>query len=88
VILGAGMDTFAFRQPKMMENLEVFEVDHPAIQEFQLHRLAELECEHPAKSHFIPVDFTKESLVTALTSSLHMKQILKPSLIGLVSLRT
>ena len=69
VILGAGMDTFAFRQPEMMEKLEVFEVDHPATQEFKLHRLAELGWEHPAKLHFISVDFTKESLVTALISS-------------------
>jgi len=66
VILGAGMDTFAFRCPEM---LEVFEVDHPATQEFKLHRLAELEWEHPTKLHFIPIDFTKESLVTALTRS-------------------
>ena len=69
VILGAGLDTFAFRKPEMMKHLEVFEVDHPATQEFKLHRLAELEWEHPAKLHFIPIDFTKESLVTALTSS-------------------
>ena len=69
VILGAGMDTFAFRQPEMMEKLEVFEVDHPATQEFKLHRLAELEWEHPAKLHFIYIDFTKESLVTALMRS-------------------
>ena len=69
VILGAGMDTFAFRKPEMMEKLEVFEVDHPATQEFKLHRLAELEWEHPAKLHFISIDFTKESLVTALTSA-------------------
>jgi methyltransferase (TIGR00027 family) len=69
VILGAGMDTFAFRQPEMMEKLEVFEVDHPSTQEFKLHRLAELGWKHPAKLHFIPLDFTKESLVTALSSS-------------------
>ena len=69
VILGAGMDTFAFRQPEMMEHLEVFEIDHPATQKFKLHRLAELGWKHPAKLHFISVDFTKESLVTALTSS-------------------
>lgn len=30
VILGAGLDTFAFRRPDLMEQLEVFEVDHPA----------------------------------------------------------
>ena len=68
VILGAGMDTFAFRRPEMMKRLEVFEVDHPATQEFKLHRLAELGWKHPAKLHFIPIDFTKESL-TELTRS-------------------
>ena len=69
MILGAGMDTFAFRQPEMMEHLEVFEVDHPATQKFKLHRLAELGWKHPAKLHFIPIDFTKESLIKALTNS-------------------
>lgn len=51
----------------MLEQLDVFEVDHPATQEFKLHRLAELVWKHPAKSHFVPVDFTKEKLITALT---------------------
>jgi len=69
VILGAGMDTFSFRQPGMMKYLEVFEVDHPATQKFKLQRIAELGWKYPAKLHFIPIDFTKESLVTALTSS-------------------
>jgi methyltransferase (TIGR00027 family) len=32
IILGAGMDTFAFRRPDLMERLEVFEIDHPATQ--------------------------------------------------------
>ena len=77
VILGAGMDTFAFRQPEMMEHLEVFEIDHPTTQEFKLHRLAELGWKHPAKLHFIPIDFTKESLITALTSSSSYDQTVK-----------
>ena len=69
VILGAGMDTFAFRRPDLMEYLNVFEIDHPATQTFKLNRLTELGWVHPEKLHFIPVDFTKESLVTALTRS-------------------
>ena len=77
VILGAGMDTFAFRQPEMMEYLETFEVDHPATQKFKLDRLAELGWKHPAKLHFIPIDFTKESLITALTSSSSYDQTVK-----------
>jgi methyltransferase (TIGR00027 family) len=70
VILGAGMDTFAFRRPDLMEKLEVFEVDHPATQELKLHRLAELGWKLPAKLHFIPIDFTQESVASALTRSL------------------
>ena len=77
VILGAGMDTFAFRQPEIMEHLEVFEVDHLATQKFKLHRIAELGWKHPAKLHFISIDFTKESLKTALTSSSSYDQKVK-----------
>lgn len=69
VILGAGLDTFAFRRPDLMEKLEVFEVDHPATQGFKLRRISELGWNHPAKLHFVPIDFTKEKLITALTQS-------------------
>jgi methyltransferase (TIGR00027 family) len=51
-ILGAGMDTFAFRRPDLLEQLEVFEIDHPATQNFKLLRLADLGWEHPAQLHF------------------------------------
>ena len=63
------MDTFASRQPEMMKYLEVFELDHPATQEFKLRRLAELGWKRPAKLHFIPIDFTKENLITAIIGS-------------------
>jgi methyltransferase (TIGR00027 family) len=66
VILGAGMDTFAFRRPDLLSQVQVFEVDHPATQAFKLNRLAELEWEIPSNLHFVPVDFTKESLADAL----------------------
>jgi methyltransferase (TIGR00027 family) len=66
VILGAGLDTFAFRRPELLRRLQVFEVDHPATHAFKRHRLAALGWEHPAELHFVPVDFTKESLATAL----------------------
>lgn len=69
VILGAGMDTFVFRQPEMLEQLQVFEVDHPATQAFKRERLAALGWKQPAQLHFVPLDFTKECLATALRSS-------------------
>lgn len=69
VILGAGMDTFAFRRPDLLENVQVFEVDHPASQRHKRRRLAELGWELPERLHFVPVDFTRESLANALRRS-------------------
>ena len=71
ILLGAGMDTFAFRQREMMDQLAVFEVDHPATQAFKRRRLAELPWELPPRLYFIPVDFSKDSLVAALRRSPH-----------------
>lgn len=69
IILGAGMDTFAFRRPDIVRNLQVFEVDHPATQAFKLQRITDLKWEKPLNLHFVPVDFTKENLETALKRS-------------------
>jgi methyltransferase (TIGR00027 family) len=69
VILGAGMETFAFRQPEMMKRLHVFEVDHPATQAFKQKRLAELGWGIPTQLSFVPMDFSKESLAEALKRS-------------------
>ncbi|WP_309505573.1 class I SAM-dependent methyltransferase [Thermaerobacillus caldiproteolyticus] len=71
VILGAGMDTFAFRRPDLLRQVQVFEVDHPATQTFKRNRLAELGWEIPSHLHFVPVDFTKESLADALKGTLY-----------------
>lgn len=70
------MDTFAFRQPEMLDKINVFEIDHPATQEFKRHRLAELNWEIPKNLHFVPVDFTKDSITAALTRSSYDPQAL------------
>jgi len=75
VILGAGMDTFAFRRPEIAERLHVFEVDHPATQAFKRDRLAELGWQQPLHLHFVPVDFTQDDWVTALTASTFDPQV-------------
>lgn len=69
VILGAGMDTFAFRRSDIVEQLHVFEVDHPATQNYKRQRIDNLGWEKPLNLHFVPVDFTKEDLETALQRS-------------------
>lgn len=69
VILGAGMDTFAFRCLELVEQLQVFEVDHPAMQAFKRHRLVELGWQKPLQLHFVPVDFTQDNLAASLVQS-------------------
>jgi methyltransferase (TIGR00027 family) len=69
VLLGAGLDTFAFRRPDLVERIQVFEVDHPATQAMKHERLAMLGREYPPQLHFIPVDFDRESLADALLRS-------------------
>lgn len=60
VILGAGLDTFCFRHPELIENLEIFEIDHPSMQAFKKERLASTALEIPNHLHFVPMDFTKQ----------------------------
>lgn len=57
VILGAGLDTFAQRNPKVSSQIQIFEVDEPGPQKWKQNRLAELEMKIPKGLHFVPVDF-------------------------------
>jgi methyltransferase (TIGR00027 family) len=60
VVLGAGLDTFAYRNPH--RGLRVFEVDHPTTQRWKRARLAEQAIELPRSLTFAPVDFERQSL--------------------------
>ena len=66
VILGAGLDTFAFREKAFLEKYKVFEVDHPATQADKKHRIARAEWEVPENLSFVPVDFTQDDLAECL----------------------
>ena len=62
VILGAGLDTFAWRESELMQKLSVFEVDHPLTQEDKKQRLERAKLDMRENLHFVPVDFTKDNL--------------------------
>jgi methyltransferase (TIGR00027 family) len=64
VILGAGLDTFAYRRSG--HGLRVFEVDHPATQAWKQRRLADLGVAIPGNLVFVPVDFEHRGLGPAL----------------------
>lgn len=67
VILGAGLDTFAYRNPYPESYLRVFEVDHPATQSWKRARLREAEIAIPDSLTFAPVDFEKQTLADGLS---------------------
>jgi methyltransferase (TIGR00027 family) len=66
VILGAGLDTFAYRNPHSAESLRVFEVDHPDTQAWKRRRLDEAGIPVPSDLVFVPVDFERQSLAGEL----------------------
>ena len=59
VVLGAGLDTFAYRNPHA--ELRVFEVDHPATQGWKKTLLAETHVTVPANAAWVPVDFMRQT---------------------------
>ncbi|MBB5915683.1 methyltransferase (TIGR00027 family) [Nocardia transvalensis] len=67
VILGAGLDTFAYRNPN--PGLRVFEVDHPATQAWKRQRLAASGIDQPEQLTFVPVDFETDTLATRLEAA-------------------
>jgi methyltransferase (TIGR00027 family) len=64
VLLGAGLDTFAHRNP--YPNLRVFEVDHPATQQWKRELLRDSGVPSPARLVYTPVDFERHSLADQL----------------------
>lgn len=66
VILGAGLDTFSLRNPHGDQGVRVFEVDHPATQEWKRERLQQAGLAVPASLTFAPIDFERESLADGL----------------------
>lgn len=68
LLLGAGFDSRAYRLAEA-HNVAVFEVDHPATQAAKRARLAERAGGVPAQVHFVPVDFERDDLETALCSA-------------------
>jgi methyltransferase (TIGR00027 family) len=67
IVLGAGLDTFAYRNPH--PGLRVFEVDHPATQEWKRERLQAAHISIPPSLNFVPIDFEHQTLATGLQQS-------------------
>ena len=67
VVLGAGLDTFALRNP--YTDLRVFEVDHPSTQAWKRSHLLNAGLAIPPGLTFAPVDFASQALADALPAA-------------------
>ena len=67
VVLGAGLDTFAYRNPH--PGLRVFEVDHPDTQAWKRKRLADAGIPVPGTVTYCPVDFGEQDLDAGLAGT-------------------
>jgi methyltransferase (TIGR00027 family) len=65
VILGAGLDSFAYR-PGLAGQVQTFEVDHPATQRWKRRLLSAARIAAPDGVTFVPVDFESDSLAGRL----------------------
>jgi methyltransferase (TIGR00027 family) len=68
VVLGAGLDTLAYRTP-LAGRLRIFEVDHPATQRRKRDMLAAASIVVPETLSFVPVDFERENLSERLEAA-------------------
>ena len=69
VILGAGLDTFALRNPHGALEIRIYEVDHLATQAWKRERLAEAQIELPPSLILVPVDFERDDLGEKLVAA-------------------
>jgi methyltransferase (TIGR00027 family) len=69
VILGAGLDTFALRNPHGARQIRVYELDNPATQAWKRQRLADAHIALPPWLIFVPVDFERDDMGDALVAA-------------------
>lgn len=67
VLLGAGLDTFAYRNP--YATVRVFEVDHPATQAWKLELLKDHGIPVPETGRYVPVNFERDRLLEQLVGA-------------------
>jgi methyltransferase (TIGR00027 family) len=69
VILGAGLDTFALRNPHGTRQIRIYEADHPETQAWKRQRLFKAQITLPPWLILVPVDFERDDVGEKLVAS-------------------
>lgn len=67
VVLGAGLDTFPWRQPQAAQALRLFMVDHPQSVAWSLQRFRDAGLSPPENTTYLPADLERDNLGDVLT---------------------
>jgi len=68
VVLGAGLDSTAYRAQELLDGLQVFEVDHPDSQKWKMDCLDQGGVSIPSNVTYVPFDFENTTLDAALSA--------------------
>jgi methyltransferase (TIGR00027 family) len=74
VVLGAGFDSRAYRFQSRLHRIRFIEVDSGPTQEYKKQRVKEILGSIPANVTYVPVDFTKDDLLTELVKGGYSEQ--------------
>lgn len=66
LILAAGYDTFAYRQPQWAAKMQIFEIDHPATAADKQQRLIDRQITIPANVTYVAADFNDNNWIQKL----------------------
>lgn len=69
LIFGAGYDTFAYRQPAWAKEIQIIELDHPTTARDKQARLKKANINLPENVAYVPVDFSEDGWLEALSKS-------------------
>ncbi|MDO9534100.1 MAG: class I SAM-dependent methyltransferase [Bacillota bacterium] len=69
VILGAGLDSRAYRFADSISDVKVFEIDHPSSQTIKKERVVKCFGKLLAYVRYVPVDFRNDNLLTCLKNA-------------------
>ncbi|MEM1112119.1 MAG: SAM-dependent methyltransferase [Pseudomonadota bacterium] len=69
VIVGAGYDSFALRNPSLENQINIYEIDHPDTQASKRQKFEALGLETPDMVEYAPVDFEVETVADGLARS-------------------
>lgn len=71
VILGAGLDSHAYRCQSLLAHTSVFEVDRPATQALKMARVQAVLGGPPANLTYVPIDFQHDDLLAMMARHGH-----------------